>query len=366
MPMSAKSAAELLLDRRRFLQLVGAASAMTALPAMRRAAAGLIETPSTGLFLTADEYAVIEAATARIFPSDETPGAPEANVAAYIQRYLSMTPTGDANCDGRVTAADPLAETRAIGAGASDCPAADVDGNGRYDEADLAAVQRSLFGPVEPIFAGGPFSGRTPFIDPTTMMPSNEFPPDSYVDFVPLNRVQAIGWRARLEGTAGTPELSGNPLASGSRVNLRKQYRDGIAVIEAQSQATFGMSFVELTPAQQTQILARPAVATFMRQLRAQTMEGMFSAPEYGGNREAVGWTLIGYGGDRQPLGYTWGFDEDTQTYVEDPQRPNSTPNPGETCVGLSPAVLTLVKTLVGSQPHYTVFDDPFCFGVLT
>jgi hypothetical protein len=33
--------------------------------------------------------------------------------------------------------------------------------------------------------------------------------------------------------------------------------------------------------------------------------EGMYGAPEYGGNRESVGWTYIDYEGDVQPRGYT-------------------------------------------------------------
>jgi len=31
--------------------------------------------------------------------------------------------------------------------------------------------------------------------------------------------------------------------------------------------------------------------------MREHLLEGMFSVPEYGGNRNRVGWTLIGYGG---------------------------------------------------------------------
>jgi len=33
--------------------------------------------------------------------------------------------------------------------------------------------------------------------------------------------------------------------------------------------------------------------------------EGMYGAPEYGGNRNGVGWSYIGFAGDVQPRGYT-------------------------------------------------------------
>jgi len=33
--------------------------------------------------------------------------------------------------------------------------------------------------------------------------------------------------------------------------------------------------------------------------------EGMYGAPEYGGNRNAVGWGYIDYEGDVQPRGYS-------------------------------------------------------------
>lgn len=349
------------LSRRHFLRLVGAAAA--ALPAARLVSAGESPAPPIAPFLDPAEYDIVRAATARIFPTGTTPGAIEAGVADYIQGMLSMLPSADGNCDGRRGAADFLAVVRAIGSGDSSCPEADVNGDGLYTEADAASVQVSLF-QARPTFAGGPFSGRHPFVDPQTMAPSNRFPRDAFLDFAPLNRVQRLAWKARIEGTAEIPELAGNPLASGARVNLRAQYRTRLAEIEALSQQRFGASFVALTPAQQSQILATPSLGSFLRLLGEHTMEGLFAAPEYGGNRDTVGWRLIGYGGDSHPLGYTLGFDEESGTYVERAEAPNSRPNPDEDCVGLSPKVLQLIKALVSMQPEFTEFPEPFCFGV--
>lgn len=350
------------LNRRRFLQLAGVAAA--AMPVGRFARAGLESAPPIAPFLNASELAIVGAATARLFPSEPgLPGALEAGVADYIQGMLSMLPAADANCDGHRGAADFSAVVRAIALGGSACTEADVNGDGFYTEADATSVQVSLF-QARPVFAGGPYSGRQPFVDETTLQPSDRFPEDSFLNFVRLNRVQRISWEARLNGTGSTPELAGNPLATGTRVNLRAQYRTGLQQIEARSQQLFGMSFVALTPAQQSQVLATPAIGVFVRMLGEHTMEGLFSAPEYGGNRGTVGWQLIGYGGDSQPLGYTLGFDEETQTYVEREDAPNSRPNPGEDCSGLSPKVLQLIKALVSMQPEYTEFPAPFCFGV--
>jgi len=40
-----------------------------------------------------------------------------------------------------------------------------------------------------------------------------------------------------------------------------------------------------------------PGAKAFFTQLRNDTIEGMFSDPMYGGNRDLVGWKLIGYPG---------------------------------------------------------------------
>lgn len=357
------------IGRRQFLQWAGVAAA--AVPVARLATAQESTELASAPFLSPDEYDLVRAATARVIPSDATPGALEAGVADYIQRLLTMGSSADANCDGRRSAADLIAETAAVATGGSACADADVAARGVFDEAGVLAALSAMFArfsqsPRVPplVFAGGPFSGREPFVDAATMQPSDDFPPNSFRRFVPLNRVQAIAWKARLDGPDAAPELAGNPLVSGPQVNLRQQYRTGLALIEATSRTAFGEAFVDLTPARQSQVLANPSLASFMRVLRGHTMEGMFAAPEYGGNRDGIGWQLIGYGGDSQPLGYTLGFDEQTGEYVERADRPNSRPNPDEDCVGLSPRVLNLMRILVGNQPGFREFAAPFCFGV--
>ncbi len=43
----------------------------------------------------------------------------------------------------------------------------------------------------------------------------------------------------------------------------------------------------------------------FTELLYGHVCEGMYGAPEYGGNRDQAGWKAIGFAGDVQPRGWT-------------------------------------------------------------
>jgi hypothetical protein len=62
-------------------------------------------------------------------------------------------------------------------------------------------------------------------------------------------------------------------------------------------------------------------------------LEGCFAPPEYGGNRGARGWKLLGIEGDSQPLGYSLRR-AGRGGYRERRRHPMSTPNPDETGPG--------------------------------
>jgi len=51
---------------------------------------------------------------------------------------------------------------------------------------------------------------------------------------------------------------------------------------------------------------------TFIDTLIRHTLEGCFSAPEYGGNTHLHGWELVGLEVDSQPLGYSIEIGADT------------------------------------------------------
>lgn len=88
----------------------------------------------------------------------------------------------------------------------------------------------------------------------------------------------------------------------------RETYRTGLQSVDRYARELFGADFVDLTEAQQDRVVGdmadgvatgfdHPGAEEFFHVLRRHTCEGMFSDPVYGGNRDLVGWRLIGYPG---------------------------------------------------------------------
>jgi gluconate 2-dehydrogenase gamma chain len=128
------------------------------------------------------------------------------------------------------------------------------------------------------------------------------------------------------------PYESGQPTQGDqSALNLRDRYRLGLLALDAYAQQVYKTGFVQLTPDQQDSILtdlssgkpdpfsattisaepfAGPATAPidpaaqsgigaqpFFQMLLSHTIAGFFSDPVHGGNRDLVGWKLIGFPG---------------------------------------------------------------------
>jgi gluconate 2-dehydrogenase gamma chain len=85
-------------------------------------------------------------------------------------------------------------------------------------------------------------------------------------------------------------------------------YRAGIAATNAYCRKTYGKPFDRLDEAQREEVLKGLAsakiefesglpVRVFWGTVYQTVMEGMFSDPIYGGNRDKVGWKLIGFPG---------------------------------------------------------------------
>jgi hypothetical protein len=179
-------------------------------------------------YFSAAEYRIIEAACARLIPTDAHPGATEAGVADYIDGLL--------------------------GAFLIDPPR---------------------------IWAGGPWSGRAGG-DPSG---------GGFADFISLSQMEELAWRMRIEGSLGLPEREFN----GPVVGLQQRYKEGLSAL--------GPDFADLSPDEQDARLA--AVSDFGDLLYGNACEGMYGAPEYGGNRDLAGWRYIDFEGDVQPRGYT-------------------------------------------------------------
>jgi hypothetical protein len=179
------------------------------------------------------------------------------------------------------------AATARIAPGPTDDPA--EAGHPGAREADVTGYIDSMLGALGAlddaaplVFAGGPWSNR------------HTSGPDLMARFVALDPVAKIAWRRRLTG-------------------WQQQYRQGVADLDKLA----GGDFTKASHAKQDKILVMPAVSDFVSLLFEHTIEGLYAAPEYGGNQGLAGWKEIGFPGDIQPRGYT--ADEVSRSDGRDP-----------------------------------------------
>ena len=108
---------------------------------------------------------------------------------------------------------------------------------------------------------------------------------------------------------------------AGPYASLGNAYRRAIAGLDAVSVAEYGRLFAELPAELQDRVLAALELGeltgygllpAFMGLLILHTREGMFCDPAHGGNRDLIGWRLMGYPGihrvwdhDEQAIGAT-------------------------------------------------------------
>ena len=162
------------------------------------------------------------------------------------------------------------------------------------------------------MFAGGPFSDRGG-------SESNDM-----AEFLPLNVAATAHWRARLD-------------------DLVAAYRDGLGKLDELA----GGDFASASPAAQDAALAgNPTVghlpadnSGFTDLLFQHTIEGCYSAPEYGGNADGVMWQSIEFPGDVQPRGHP--DDQVTDSDGPDPY----------TSTGIVADLLTLLTSTAPGSP---------------
>lgn len=102
---------------------------------------------------------------------------------------------------------------------------------------------------------------------------------------------------------------------------LAKDYRAQLAEFQAacRRQHSGAASFASLTSAQQIAYLTSVDRTPFFETTRLLTLLGMFTLPAYGGNRDGVGWKLIGFENQHSfqpPFGY---YDRDYPGFVVEP-----------------------------------------------
>ena len=140
------------------------------------------------------------------------------------------------------------------------------------------------------IYAGGPFSNRA------------GSKRDDFAQFVELDRQEELAWRIRLEGSRGLRERE----FAGPVKGLQEIYQEGLAVLNARARTAAGVDYAQASATVQDQILARrrdKAVQGFLGAALANTLEAMYGPPEYGANRDLVGWASNDWPGDQQPRG---------------------------------------------------------------
>lgn len=96
---------------------------------------------------------------------------------------------------------------------------------------------------------------------------------------------------------------------AGFRSDSKEAYAIGLLTIDEHAQTTKGKAFSSLSAQEQDEILhavERNEVvgfvgsgSSFFSMVRNHTIEGTFSDPYYGGNRDFIGWDMLGYPGVR-------------------------------------------------------------------
>jgi len=149
-----------------------------------------------------------------------------------------------------------------------------------------------------------------------------------------------------------------------SILSPREVYRLGVIAVDTYARSKYDTGFSSLTDNQQDSIIedmvSGDAVVgfeqfssqAFFAVLRRHSAEGMFSDPAYGGNRDMVGWQLIGYPGAQRA--YT---ENDIRTETDMPREPQPLAalhpfSPGEY------AGSHVVLPVSGSEEDYPVHHD--------
>lgn len=91
--------------------------------------------------------------------------------------------------------------------------------------------------------------------------------------------------------------------------HLREAYREGMAQVQQKREQMFpgSHSIAALSGEEQIRLLQSIETTEFFELLRTHTLYGLLGNPGYGGNRDHIGWKLIGFD-DRHvfqpPFGY--------------------------------------------------------------
>ena len=80
-------------------------------------------------------------------------------------------------------------------------------------------------------------------------------------------------------------------------------FAEGLAGVDALARSSHNAAFADLMPEVRDALLTSIEGQPFFGRVRRLTLEGMFSDPYYGGNKNFAGWDLIRYPGPRLAVG---------------------------------------------------------------
>ncbi|MGH8311181.1 MAG: gluconate 2-dehydrogenase subunit 3 family protein, partial [Steroidobacteraceae bacterium] len=225
------------------------------------------------------------------------------------------------------------------------------------------------------LYAGGPFSDR------------NGSATNDMATPVALTPAQRIAWRVLILGSASAAEnaddtakiaiirannvIAGVGDANGDTEGYQQLFQRLIAALR-QTQ------FADLPTPAQDAILERPDLISDVMSAFGVAVEGMYGNPEYGGNRpptitpgnpsggatgfmdpsnRPIGWTNAFFEGDTQPQGYTTFVPDGPPDasgsapghYVEIPDHPMSTADPGGDPLALTAEMLALIQAALAN-----------------
>ena len=102
------------------------------------------------------------------------------------------------------------------------------------------------------------------------------------------------------DGTPGATEAGAvyfmDTVLSGSHKDELPAMQEGLKGLQELTQSRYSSpTFYTLTPEQQDLLLTEIEKGQFFRTMRFMTIAGTFTLPEYGGNRDHIGWKMIGF-----------------------------------------------------------------------
>ena len=110
---------------------------------------------------------------------------------------------------------------------------------------------------------------------------------------------------------ANVPVYIDRMLQSPDLHQMREDFVGGIAAIDKRARARFQKGFAEAAPAEQDELVSMfkdsapdSGEAKFYELLITLTLEGFLGDPSYGGNKDYVGWALVGFQTSAPPPGY--------------------------------------------------------------